>query len=103
MPPLLRALHENSIDAVQIVLEEDTHAATSLFWEHNVEPPLCTAVRLGCSPEVVGFYLSTKQMSMVLTFVAVPLLQFLLRALLKAVGKDPILVIPGGPLPKRML
>jgi len=57
MPPLLRSLHENSIDAVQSVLEEDTHAATSLFWEHNVEPPLCTAVRLGCSPEVVGLLL----------------------------------------------
>jgi len=57
MPPLLRALHEGSIDTVRSVLERDTHAATSLFWEHDVEPPLCSAVRLGCSPEVVGFLL----------------------------------------------
>jgi len=57
MPPLLRALHEDSIDTVRSVLERDTHAATSLFWEHDVEPPLCSAVRLRCSPEVVGLLL----------------------------------------------
>jgi len=57
MPPLLCAFHEDSIDTVRSVLERDTHAATSLFWEHDVEPPLCSAVRLGCSPEVVGLLL----------------------------------------------
>jgi len=57
MPPLLRALREDSTDTVRSVLERETHAATSLFWEHDVEPPLCSAVRLRCSPEVVGLLL----------------------------------------------
>jgi len=57
MPPLLRSLHEDSIDTVRSVLEQDIHAATELFWEHDVEPPLCSAVRLWCSPEVVGVLL----------------------------------------------
>jgi len=54
MPQLLCALHEDSVDTVRSVLEQDTHAATSLFWEHDAEPPLCSAVRLGCNPEVIG-------------------------------------------------
>jgi len=57
MPPLLRALHEGSTDSVRRALEQDTDAATSLFWEHDVEPPVCAAVRLGCCPEVVGLLL----------------------------------------------
>jgi len=57
MPPLLRSLHEDSIDTVRSVLEQDIHAATELFWEHDVEPPLCSAVRLWCSPEIVGVLL----------------------------------------------
>jgi len=57
MPPLLRALHENSTDSVRRALEQDPDAATSLFWEHGVEPPVCAAVRLGCCPEVVGLLL----------------------------------------------
>jgi len=57
MPPLLRALCEDSTESVQRTLEQDAYAATDLFWEHDVEPPLCTAVRLGCCPEVVGLLL----------------------------------------------
>jgi len=57
MPPLLCALYADSIETVQSVLEQDTHAATSPFWEDDVEPPLCSAVRLGCSPEVIGLLL----------------------------------------------
>jgi len=56
-PPLLCALHADSIETVRSVLEQDTHAVTSLIWEHDVEPPLCSAVRLGCCPEVIGFLL----------------------------------------------
>jgi len=57
LPPLLLALFKDSIDSVRRALEQDPDAAKSLFWEHDVEPPLCTAVRCGCSPEIVGLLL----------------------------------------------
>eukprot|EP00443_Scrippsiella_acuminata_P103082 CAMPEP_0115759628 /NCGR_PEP_ID=MMETSP0272-20121206/99568_1 /TAXON_ID=71861 /ORGANISM="Scrippsiella trochoidea, Strain CCMP3099" /LENGTH=266 /DNA_ID=CAMNT_0003205241 /DNA_START=15 /DNA_END=811 /DNA_ORIENTATION=- len=37
--------------------ERDPDAAKLPFWDNNVEPPLCAAARLGCSPSVVELLL----------------------------------------------
>jgi hypothetical protein len=51
--PLLQALETNSIEQVHAVLERNLGAAEDIFWESHVEPPLCAAVRLQCSADVV--------------------------------------------------
>jgi hypothetical protein len=51
--PLLQALETNSIEQVHAVLERNPGAAEDIFWESHVEPPLCAAVRLQCSADVV--------------------------------------------------
>eukprot|EP00440_Ansanella_granifera_P012575 gb/GFBE01013666.1/.p1 GENE.gb/GFBE01013666.1/~~gb/GFBE01013666.1/.p1 ORF type:complete len:387 (+),score=71.87 gb/GFBE01013666.1/:1-1161(+) len=56
MPPLMRALYTTgpgSITAVQAALNDDPQAALLPFWEHDLEPPLCLAVRVGCDAEVI--------------------------------------------------
>jgi hypothetical protein len=61
MPPLLAALHaQNSaqcVESVKRILHEDFEAARFPFWEHDVDPPLCCAIRLGCDAEVVRLLL----------------------------------------------
>jgi len=52
-PPMLRALRSNSIEQVQAALDETPEAATELFWDHNLELPLCAAVRLQCEPGII--------------------------------------------------
>uniref|UniRef100_A0A7S0B723 Uncharacterized protein n=1 Tax=Pyrodinium bahamense TaxID=73915 RepID=A0A7S0B723_9DINO len=54
---LLEALHLQSVEKVQAALKQDSQAATQPFWDHNVEPPLCCAVRLGCSVVIVRLLL----------------------------------------------
>jgi hypothetical protein len=55
--PLMTALKANSVNDVQIVLKSNPGCALDLFWEHDQEPPLCFAVRTGCSSEVVRLLL----------------------------------------------
>jgi len=44
---------DDSVEAVHAACEEDPEAAHTVFWESDVEPPLCAAARLGCSSAVV--------------------------------------------------
>lgn len=46
-PPLLEALHSKRIHLVEEALRLDGEAAKFPFWEHQVEPPLCAAIRYG--------------------------------------------------------
>eukprot|EP00443_Scrippsiella_acuminata_P113572 CAMPEP_0115747260 /NCGR_PEP_ID=MMETSP0272-20121206/93059_1 /TAXON_ID=71861 /ORGANISM="Scrippsiella trochoidea, Strain CCMP3099" /LENGTH=411 /DNA_ID=CAMNT_0003192223 /DNA_START=15 /DNA_END=1250 /DNA_ORIENTATION=- len=55
--PLLEALMNDSLEAVREACERDPDAAKLPFWDNNVEPPLCAAARLGCSPSVVELLL----------------------------------------------
>jgi len=47
----------DSLEAVREACERDPDAAKLPFWDNNVEPPLCAAARLGCSPSVVELLL----------------------------------------------
>jgi hypothetical protein len=51
-PCLLKALQQNDLDALMAALTEDPDSATMPFMEHNMEPPVCAAVRL-CCPAVM--------------------------------------------------
>lgn len=51
--PLMRALQKKDLDMVSKALEADPECARLPFWDHNVEPPLCTAIRLGCTQDIV--------------------------------------------------
>jgi len=52
-PQLLQALQKNSVEDVHSVLQHAPEAARELFWDHDVEPPLCCAVRLWCKPAII--------------------------------------------------
>mmetsp|Transcript_32406 Transcript_32406/g.63802 ORF Transcript_32406/g.63802 Transcript_32406/m.63802 type:complete len:200 (+) Transcript_32406:117-716(+) len=52
-PPLLMALAKNDLVKVCSCLKEDANAATDPFWDHDVEPPLCAAVRLRCDARII--------------------------------------------------
>lgn len=54
-PTLMRALQKNNLEMVMMALEADPESAHLPFWDHNVEPPLCTAIRLGCRVDIVEF------------------------------------------------
>jgi len=56
-PPMLKALRMDSLDQVRAVLDRDRDAAQEPFWDHDVEPPLCCAARLGCSASIVKLLL----------------------------------------------
>jgi ankyrin repeat protein len=47
----------DSYEQVRYSLEKDPEAATSIFLDHDWEPPLCAAVRLGCDGEIVQLLL----------------------------------------------
>lgn len=51
--PLMRALQKTDLDMVSKALEADPECARLPFWDHNAEPPLCTAIRLGCTQDIV--------------------------------------------------
>jgi len=53
----MRALQANSFQRVQAALDADPEAVLFPFWEHNVEPPLCCAVRLLCDAPIVELLL----------------------------------------------
>lgn len=57
MSALMKALHRNAVDQLYSVLSDDPEAAQQPLWEENVEPPLCAAVRLNCSPEIIELLL----------------------------------------------
>jgi len=52
-PPLLMALQANDLVKVHSCLAADAEVATVPFWDHDVEPPLCAAVRLQCDHRIV--------------------------------------------------
>jgi len=58
MPALLRELHRNSVVGVQVSLAEDPDAAAIPFFDHDWEPPLCSAARLACDAEVFELLLT---------------------------------------------
>jgi len=53
LPPLLGALCMDSLERVNEILQADPGAAATPFWEHDVSPPLCSAVRHGCDASIV--------------------------------------------------
>lgn len=57
LPPLLKALTANSIGDVRAALKQNPTAAQEPFWDHDLEPPLCAAVRLHCSADIVKLLL----------------------------------------------
>lgn len=57
-PPLLTALMNRNFDAVEQALQEEPESAGTPFWNHDVEPPLCAAVRLLCSAEIISLLLA---------------------------------------------
>jgi hypothetical protein len=58
VPPLLKALRLDSIEHVRKALDDEVDAATFPFWGNDVEPPLCSAVRLGCCLPIVELLLT---------------------------------------------
>jgi len=58
-PPLMIALQKNDLDGVIALVEVDSECARVPFWDHNVEPPLCTAIRLGCRLDIVEFLIKS--------------------------------------------
>lgn len=58
-PPLMIALQKNDLDGVIALVEADSECARVPFWDHNVEPPLCTAIRLGCRLDIVEFLIKS--------------------------------------------
>jgi len=56
-PPLLRALEVKSAEQVRAVLHGNPEAAKEPFWDHDVEPPLCCAVRLRCNASILELLL----------------------------------------------
>jgi len=56
-PSLLRALQLGSVEQVLASLQHNPEAAGDLFWDHDFEPPLCAAVRLECSVDIVRLLL----------------------------------------------
>ncbi|CAK0834373.1 unnamed protein product [Prorocentrum cordatum] len=51
--PLLSALERNCTKQVRLAIEADPEAAKEPFWDSRFEWPLCAAIRLRCSVEVV--------------------------------------------------
>eukprot|EP00927_Polykrikos_kofoidii_P052050 TRINITY_DN45815_c0_g1_i1.p1 TRINITY_DN45815_c0_g1~~TRINITY_DN45815_c0_g1_i1.p1 ORF type:complete len:212 (-),score=37.18 TRINITY_DN45815_c0_g1_i1:49-684(-) len=56
-PALLEAMLRDSAADVALSLAQDTEAVNMLFLEHQVEPPLCCAIRLGCNIEILRLLL----------------------------------------------
>ncbi|CAK0848004.1 unnamed protein product [Prorocentrum cordatum] len=52
-PPLLLGLKQNCSKQVRLVLEADPEAAQLPFLQPRFEWPLCAAIRLGCSKDIV--------------------------------------------------
>jgi len=57
LSPLWTALRKKSIDLVREALAEDSEIAEMPLMEHRWEPPLCAAIRFGCSREIVKLLL----------------------------------------------
>jgi hypothetical protein len=53
-PCLLEALQKKDVDALMAALTEDPGSAMMPFMEHNMEPPLCAAVRLRCPADMIA-------------------------------------------------
>eukprot|EP00927_Polykrikos_kofoidii_P062712 TRINITY_DN57511_c0_g1_i1.p1 TRINITY_DN57511_c0_g1~~TRINITY_DN57511_c0_g1_i1.p1 ORF type:complete len:404 (+),score=66.57 TRINITY_DN57511_c0_g1_i1:79-1212(+) len=58
-PPLMQALQSNSLEEVRKAVDEDKDAASSRFWDHNADSPLCCAARFGCDAEIFSFLLDS--------------------------------------------
>lgn len=56
-PPMLQALQSKSVEQVRAVLLENPEAAHEPFWDHDVEPPLCCAMRLQCNTAILQLLL----------------------------------------------
>jgi hypothetical protein len=57
MPPLMRALYARNAESVREECERDPDVAADPFWDHDVEPPLCLAIRTGCGVRIVELLL----------------------------------------------
>jgi hypothetical protein len=57
MPPLMRGLRKRSIQDVEAALMAEPEIAKFPFWDHEVEPPLCYAIRHKCSAAIVEMLL----------------------------------------------
>jgi hypothetical protein len=51
--PLFKALRKNSIAEVRSVLRNNPNAVDDFYWDNDFEPPLCVAVRMKCSIDIM--------------------------------------------------
>jgi hypothetical protein len=58
LPLLLTAMQLNSTEGVRKALAQDPEAASLPFFDQDVEPPLCTAIRLRCDAQIVSLLLA---------------------------------------------
>eukprot|EP00930_Biecheleria_cincta_P032845 TRINITY_DN22760_c0_g2_i3.p1 TRINITY_DN22760_c0_g2~~TRINITY_DN22760_c0_g2_i3.p1 ORF type:complete len:205 (+),score=43.50 TRINITY_DN22760_c0_g2_i3:247-861(+) len=58
-PPLLQALAERSTEKVRMALESDPESARFPFWDHDLEQPLCCAVRNDCCSDIIEMLLTS--------------------------------------------
>jgi len=58
-PPMLQALQSKSVERVNAVLLENSEASQEPFWDHDVEPPLCCAMRLQCNTAILQLLLDS--------------------------------------------
>ena len=57
-PKLLRAIELDDTGAIRRALVENPEAASEPFWDHDLEPPLCAAIRCGCRPAIFELLLA---------------------------------------------
>jgi len=56
---LMKALQRNDFHMASKAVEDDPDSARLPFWDNNTEPPLCTAIRLGCKVDIVKLLLQS--------------------------------------------
>lgn len=56
-PCLMQALCGNTVERVQEVLNEEPDAPGFPFFDHEMEPPLCFALKAQCCPEIIRLLL----------------------------------------------
>jgi hypothetical protein len=57
LPPLLKALNMNSVEHVREALLDEPDAARFPFWDHQMEPPLCFALKHNCTAKIMRWLL----------------------------------------------
>jgi len=89
--PLLLGLQRNCLKQVRLAIEASPEAAKEPFWEPRFEWPLCVAIRLGCSEEIVRLLIESGAKVHVTTIDGQSPLQLLSAGSEKTVFSDPLM------------